>query len=49
MDKWGALQRQDVVPDKISRTLLKESRELYQMGMFHEVSMICMMVMWDII
>ncbi|CAL1158387.1 unnamed protein product [Cladocopium goreaui] len=25
MDKWGALQRQDVVPDKISRTLLKDS------------------------
>lgn len=25
MDKWGALQRQDVVPDKISRQLLKDS------------------------
>ncbi|CAJ1460223.1 unnamed protein product [Effrenium voratum] len=25
MEKWGALQRQDVAPDKISRTLLKDA------------------------
>eukprot|EP00438_Fugacium_kawagutii_P009485 Skav204858 [mRNA] locus=scaffold1883:174227:177371:- [translate_table: standard] len=32
MDKWGALQRQDVVPDKISRTLLKDG-ELHEKRM----------------